>query len=59
MMNEDRPMTVDELQEYLKCGRNTVLNLIHDKKVAAKKVGKKWLVMKSEIDRYLKEFDTK
>jgi len=58
-MKEDRPMTLTDIMKYLQVGRNAVLNLFYSKKIRAKKVGRRWIAMKSEVDRYLKDFDDK
>ncbi len=55
----DYPMTVEMIMEYIHVRRNTVLRLLKEGKIRAKKVGKRWIAMKSEVDRYLKDFDDK
>jgi len=56
---EDRLMTLMEAKQYLKVARSVVLKLLQEKKIRAKKVGRKWIIMKSEIDKFLTDFDEK
>ena len=54
---EDRIFTVKDLQSYLKMSETTVLKLLNSGKVKAKKVNGVWRIFKSEVDKYLKDFD--
>ena len=54
---ENEIFTLEELQKYLKIGRNTALDLLKNKKIKAKKVGRQWRILKSEVNKYLIDFD--
>jgi len=54
---ENEIFTLEELQKYLKVGRNTALDLLRNNKIKAKKVGRQWRVLKSEVYKYLNDFD--
>lgn len=47
-------MTTSEVMEYLKVSRKTLLKLVHQGRIPARKVGKDYRYLKSEIDKYLK-----
>ncbi|MCK5503868.1 MAG: helix-turn-helix domain-containing protein, partial [Thermodesulfovibrionia bacterium] len=42
-------LTLEELQKYLKIGRNTAFDLLKNKKIKAKKVGRQWRILKREV----------
>jgi excisionase family DNA binding protein len=54
-MEEDIVLTSDEAAQYLKISKATLLNHIHERKIKAKKVGRGWRVLQSEIYRFLNE----
>ncbi len=54
---ETEIFTIEELQRYLKIGRNTAFDLLKNNKIKAKKVGRQWRILKSEVDKYLNDFD--
>lgn len=47
-------LTTREACQYLRISRPTYLKYVYDGKIRAKKVGKGWKVLKSELDRFLK-----
>lgn len=47
-------MTTVEVVSYLKVSRKTVMKLVHEGKIPAKKIGKNYRYLKSEIDNYLR-----
>lgn len=47
-------MTTTEVMTYLKVSRKTLLKLVHQGIIPAKKVGKDFRYLKSEIDNYLR-----
>jgi len=57
-MKDDNVLTTDEAAKYLKVSKSTLLNHIHHKKIKAKKVGRSWRVLQSEIYRFLNEEET-
>jgi excisionase family DNA binding protein len=54
-MNDDNILTTDEAARYLKISRATLLNHIRERKIKAKKVGRSWRILQSELYRFLKE----
>lgn len=55
-MKSDFPevMTTNEAVSYLKISRKTLLKQVHEGKILARKVGKDYRYLKSEIDKFLK-----
>jgi excisionase family DNA binding protein len=47
-------MTTDDVLEYLKISRKTLMKLIKEGIVPARKVGKNYRYLKSELEKYLK-----
>jgi excisionase family DNA binding protein len=47
-------LTTREACQYLRISRPTYLKYIYEGKIRAKKVGKGWKVLKSELDRFLR-----
>jgi excisionase family DNA binding protein len=47
-------LTTHEACQYLRISRPTYLKYIYEGKIRAKKVGKGWKVLKSELDRFLR-----
>ena len=47
-------LTTCEACQYLRISRPTYLKYIYEGKIRAKKVGKGWKVLKSELDRFLR-----
>ena len=48
-------VTVEQLQKMLKIGRNTAYNLLAEKKIKAKKIGRICIIPKSDIIKFLSE----
>jgi excisionase family DNA binding protein len=52
-------LTIDQAAELLKVGNRTVYNLLSDErlpnKIFAKKVGRTWRILRSEIEKFLSE----
>ncbi len=57
MLNEkeDTILISQEACDYLRISRPTYLKYLHRGRIKATKVGKGWRVLKSELDRFLKE----
>ena len=57
--NNNDILTIDQAAELLKVGNRTVYNLLSDEripdKIFAKKVGRSWRILRSEIERFLSE----
>ena len=58
-MKDDNVLTTDEAAKYLKISKATLLNHIRERKIKAKKVGRSWRVLQSEIYQFLKEEEGK
>jgi excisionase family DNA binding protein len=52
-MHDDNILTADEAALYLKISKATLLNHIRERKIKAKKVGRSWRILQSEIYRFL------
>lgn len=57
MTNDERDhvLTTQEACRYLRISRPTYLKCLYSGKIKGTKVGKGWKVLKSELDRFLKE----
>ena len=55
-MNEQfgEVLTTTEVIKYLKVSRKTLLKLVRGEKIPARKVGKDYRYLKSEIDKFLR-----
>ena len=53
-MKDDNILTTDEAAQYLKIPKATLLNHIRERKIKAKKVGRSWRFLQSELYRFLK-----
>jgi len=56
-MTQEEVLTTKEACKYLRISRPTFLNLVHTNQIRAKKVGKGWKVLKSELIAYLKSVE--
>lgn len=52
-MDNSKNLTFDGLCKYLHVGRNTGYKLLASGQIKACKVGKKWVIQKREIDKFL------
>ena len=55
LVDEDLILNTKEACQYLKISRPTYLKYITTGKIRAKKVGRGWRVLKSELNRFLNE----
>ena len=53
-MNNDELLTVQELSDYLKVRKETILKMINTNEIVATKVGRDWRIFKSDVIKYLK-----
>lgn len=53
MSSEDRWWTADDASRYLQVSSDTIYRWIEKKKMPAKRIGKKWLFKKDEIDAWI------
>jgi excisionase family DNA binding protein len=56
-MTQEEVLTTKEACDYLRISRPTFLNLVHTNQIRAKKVGKGWKVLKSELIAFLKSVE--
>ena len=50
----DEILTTQEACKYLRISRPTFLKLVHSRQIRARKVGRGWKVLRSEIEAYMK-----
>lgn len=50
----DEILTVSQAAEYLQVCDKTILRLIKTKKITASKIGNRWRIKNSEIDKYIR-----
>lgn len=53
-MNKDL-LTVDDLCKELGVGKNTGYNLLKNNVIKSKKVGKRYLIHRSQLDKYIEK----
>ena len=53
MKARDEVLTTQEACKYLKISRPTYLKLIYNHQIRAKKIGRGWKVLRSELQAYL------
>ena len=55
MMYENIPevMTLKECQQLLKVGKNTMLELLHTKRIEGFKIGSRWKVKKESLVEFI------
>ena len=58
-MENDKVLTLEEMRKYLRIGRNVALRLLQEKEINGKKVGNQWRILKSEVDKYLRNHEDK
>jgi len=54
MKGRNEVLTTEEACKYLRISRPTFLKLVHSDQIRARKVGKGWKVLKSELQAYLR-----
>lgn len=47
-------LTVSQAAEYLQVCDKTILRLIKSKKITASKIGNRWRIRNSDIDKYIR-----
>ena len=53
MTSDDCWWTADDVSRYLQVSSDTIYRWIEKKKMPAKRIGKKWLFKKDEIDAWI------
>ena len=46
-------MTFKECQQFLKIGKNTLLDLIHNREIDAFKIGNRWKIPKESVVEFI------
>ena len=49
----NRPLTFEEVREYLRIGRNAMTDLLKTGKLKGTKVGRQWRITKEALDEFL------
>lgn len=47
-------MTFKECQQFLKIGKNTLLDLIHSREIDAFKIGNRWKIPKESVEEFIR-----
>jgi excisionase family DNA binding protein len=47
-------MTFKECQQFLKIGKNTLLDLIHNREIDAFKIGNRWKIPKESVEEFIR-----
>ena len=47
-------MTFKECQEFLKVGKNTLLDLIHNQEIEAFKIGNRWKIPRESLEEFIR-----
>ncbi len=47
-------MTFKECQIFLKVGKNTLLNLLHDNEIQAFKIGNRWKIPRESVEEFVR-----
>lgn len=58
-MNSKKTMDSDEFCKYLNIGKNNGYKLLSSGQVKACKIGRKWVIQKKEVDKFLKKVSSK
>jgi excisionase family DNA binding protein len=58
MKKQPQVLTTQEACQYLRISRPTFLRLVYTNQIRAKKVGKGWRVLRSEIETYMRGEDS-
>ena len=51
-------MTFKECQQFLKIGKNTLLDLIHNREIEAFKIGNRWKIPKESVVEFIRNHVT-
>lgn len=47
-------MTFKECQQFLKIGKNTLLDLIHNREIDAFKIGNRWKIPRESVEEFIR-----
>ena len=52
---EEKILTIDELQDKLRIGRNQAYKLVAEKKIKAFRTGKRWNITEAALNEYIRK----
>ena len=52
---DEKVLTIDELQDRLRIGRNQAYKLVTDKKIKAFRTGKRWKITETSLNEYIRK----
>ena len=52
---EEKILTIDELQDKLRIGRNQAYKLVAEKKIKAFRTGKRWKITEAALNEYIRK----
>ena len=52
---EEKILTIDELQDKLRIGRNQAYKLVAEKKIKAFLTGKRWKITEAALNEYIRK----
>lgn len=52
---DEKIMTIDELQDRLRIGRNQAYKLVAEKKIKAFRTGKRWKITEAALNEYIRK----
>lgn len=52
---DEKILTIDELQDKLRIGRNQAYKLVAEKKIKAFRTGKRWKITKAALNEYIRK----
>ena len=53
-LNIPEIMTFNECKEVLKVGKNTLLDLIHNREIEAFKIGNRWKITRESVEEFVR-----
>lgn len=52
---DEKILTIDELQDGLRIGRNQAYKLVAEKKIKAFRTGKRWKITEAALNEYIRK----
>ncbi len=52
---DEKILTIDELQDKLRIGRNQAYKLVAEKKIKAFRTGKRWKITEAALNEYIRK----
>ena len=52
---DEKILTIDELQDKLRIGRNQAYKLVAEKKITAFRTGKRWKITEAALNEYIRK----